>query len=694
MSSVAAETYSADELVHLEGLDAVRKRPGMYIGSTDSRGITHLVFEVVDNAVDEAIGGHAQLIRVMFEADGSVTVSDDGRGIPTGVNTKSGLSGVELVLTKLHAGGKFGGGSYATAGGLHGVGASVVNALSERLDVLVRRDGAGHWMSFHRGRAGRFGGNGPGAGFTAGGGLRTGQGSSGELRFEDTVGPTGTTIRWWPDRAVFSEDAAIEVERVLTRVRSTVHLVPGLRIVVVDNRSGAAVEHDFFAPEGLRGMVDMVAPDKPVSGTVFASGEGEFSEQVPVLDEHGQMSTQLVTRRVQVQVGLRWGNGYDTTVSSFVNVVSTGNGGTHVKGFERALLGSVRHGMESLRVLTVAERKNTDVALVDCLEGLTAVISVQVPEPQFVGQTKDELGTGPVTKIVARVVEDTLNGWLSAPRTKAEAKLVLGKIAEAARVRAAQRTAKEAARRKTALEGATMPAKLVDCRSTGVARSELFIVEGDSALGSAKQGRDGEYQALLPIRGKILNVQKASLSDMLKNAECAAIIQVLGAGSGRSFDVDAARYSRVLLMADADVDGAHIRCLLITLFYKYMRPLVERGRLYAAMPPLHKIDYAGGKRPPTYTYTAEQFAESLEQARTAGHTVKSVSRFKGLGEMDAEQLWETTMDPARRTVRRITIEDAQAAEAALETLMGNDVAPRRDWMLSEAARIDAALLDA
>lgn len=677
-------SYSANDFTALEGLDAIKKRPGMYIGSTDSKGLAHLFAEIKDNAVDEAIAGFCSRIEVVLHEDGSVTVSDNGRGIPIDVNTKTGLTGIEMAFTKLHAGGKFGGAGYKTAGGLHGVGAAVVNALSERVDVTVYRDGNEHVMSFSRGTAGVFAGEGPEAKFTPKPGLRvTGKAPKGH---------TGTVVRFWPDRALFLPGSVIEREVVIQRSRKTAFLVPNLEINVRDLRESTPFEETFKFAGGIKDMVDFLTPDKALSDVTYITGTGTFLETVPVLDEQGHMVNKEIERTVDVNVAFRYGNGYDATVQSFVNVVTTPKGGTHVKGFERALLGAIRKGYEGTRLLKQNEEPPT---LEDASEGLTAVVSVGVSEPQFIGQTKEELGTAGVLKVVQDVVAAGVKNWIEGSKTKNQARLVLEKVANAARNRVASRTQREAARRKTALEGASMPAKLVDCRAIGVERSELFLVEGDSALGSARQGRNSEYQALLPLRGKILNVQKASLADMLKNAECASIIQVIGAGSGRTFDIEQMRYGRIMLMADADVDGSHIRTLLITLFWKYMRPLVESGRLYAAMPPLHKIEVMGKGGETFYTYTQAEMEETVAKLEKAGKKVKSpVQRFKGLGEMDAEELWETTMDPATRSVRRITADDAVAAERSLELLMGSEVEPRRDWIIANAHRVDREAIDA
>jgi DNA gyrase subunit B len=682
---VTAETlYGADDLTHLEGLEAVRKRPGMYIGSTDSRGINHLFTEVVDNSTDEGVAGHASKIVVTLHADGSVQVDDDGRGIPTGVHAKSGLSGVELVLTRLHAGGKFGGSGYKTSGGLHGVGASAVNALSHRFDVTVRRDGNVHQMSFAHGVPGVFDGPGPKAKFSRQSGLQV-------IRRMKRGESTGTSIRYWYDARYFETGAALDVEGVRAKLRNTAFLVPGVSYVLRDATEGAIGEETFHFPNGLSDMVDFLAPtgEKPVSATLLVMGEGTYKENAA--DANGVMRSN-VERHVEVEVAFRWGTGYERTVECFTNTIRNVHGGTHRKGFERAALKAVQDAISKTRGLL--KPKEDMPALDDVLEGMTAVIHVRIPEPQFTSQTKDELSTSGITKVIQGVVEQHIKAWTEDRKTKTEAKTVLQKVVDAARVRLTQKQQKDAARRKTALEGAAMPAKLVDCRTTGVSRSELFLVEGDSALGSARLARVSEYQALLPLRGKILNVQKASLADTLRNAEIASIVQVLGAGTGRTFDLSAMRYGRVILMADADVDGSHIRTLLITLFAKYMRPVIEDGRLYAAMPPLHKITTKGRNPETRFTFTQREMETTIARFERAGkQIVTPVPRFKGLGEMDADELWDTTMNPATRSVRRITLDDAEAAEAALELLMGEKVEPRRAWLVESAARVDQSAID-
>ncbi|MGN6606895.1 MAG: DNA gyrase/topoisomerase IV subunit B [Jatrophihabitans sp.] len=678
------DSYDADDIVHLRGLDAVRKRPGMYIGSTDSRGVNHLVSEILDNSVDEAVAGFCSRIEVTLHPDGSVEVADDGRGIPVGMNTKAQRSALELVLSELHAGGKFSSKTYNTSGGLHGVGAAVVNALSLRLDATVRRDGKVYEVSFRHGVAGEFAGPGPKAKFTASPGLR--------VTGRSPKGRTGTSIRYWYDPAYFDREAAFQADVLVAKMRNTAFLVQGLTLVLRDAREGSIDEQTFHYPGGLSEMVEFYGPpdERPVTDTVIFTGTGSYRENAA--DEHGVMQSN-VERTCEVEVALRWGTGYSTVVESFTNVIGNANGGTHRKGFERALTRTIVEAVNGTRGLL--KPKEPAPVLDDIVEGMTAVVHVRVPEPQFTSQTKDELSTAGVGKAVQAVVEQGLKGWLTDRKSKAQARVVLEKIVNASRVRIAEKGHKDAARRKTALEGASMPAKLADCRSTGVERSELFLVEGDSAAGSAKKGRSAEYQAILPLRGKVLNVQKASLADAFKDKEIASIIQVLGAGSGRSFDLASMRYGRVMIMADADVDGSHIRVLLITLIYKYLTPVIESGRLFAAMPPLHQITTKGRTPETIFTYTQAEMEQTVARLEAEGkQVVKPIQRFKGLGEMDAAELWATTMDPARRTVRRITMEDAAEAERVLELLMGNKVEPRKDWLVEYSDQVDREAIDA
>ncbi|WP_417562931.1 DNA gyrase/topoisomerase IV subunit B [Microbacterium sp.] len=685
--------YSAHHLQVLEGLEAVRKRPGMYIGSTDSRGLMHCLWEIIDNSVDEALGGYGERIEVILFADGSVEVRDRARGIPVDIEPRTGLSGVEVVFTKLHAGGKFGTGSYSASGGLHGVGASVVNALSERLDVEVDRDGKTWAMSFRRGEPGVFDGDGPEAPFTP-------FSTASKLRVVGKVakGVTGSRVRYWADRQIFTKDATFGVTELEQRVRQTAFLVPGLELVIRDDRTDEPAESVFRYDGGISEFAEFLAPDAPVTDTWRLTGSGAFTETVPVLQPSGTMVPTEVERQCEVDVAVRWGTGYETVVRSFVNIIATPKGGTHQQGFEQGLVKAIRTQIDqNARKLKVG---NDKLEKDDMLAGMTVVLTVRLPEPQFEGQTKEVLGTPAVRQIVSNVVNKQLTAQLTSTKRddKAQASQLLDKIVSEMKARISARAHKETQRRKNALESSSLPVKLVDCRSNDVAQSELFIVEGDSALGTAKLARDSEHQALLPIRGKILNVQKASISDMLSNAECAAIIQSVGAGSGRTFDLSAARYGKVIMMSDADVDGAHIRTLLLTLFFRYMRPLIEAGRVFAAVPPLHRVIAVNpGSKPneTIYTYSEQELHALLAKLTKAGRRWQEpIQRYKGLGEMDAEQLASTTMDRSGRLLRRVQVEDAEAAARVFEMLMGSDVAPRRSFIVDSSDRLVRDRIDA
>lgn len=719
------ESYTARHLSVLEGLEAVRKRPGMYIGSTDSRGLMHCAWEIIDNAVDEAIEGYADQIFVTLHTDGSVEVIDNGRGIPVDEVPGTGASGVEVVYTKLHAGGKFGNGSYSSSGGLHGVGASVVNALSARLEVEVNRDGKTWAMSFRRGEPGIFkdksGKISPESPFEA-------FIDSSELRIIGKVPQknTGTRVRYWADPQIFPANAQFSFAELRERVREKAFLIPGLKIHLRDERpkpfsenaeenekitnsasENAAtepIEEIFSYQGGVVDFVDFLATDPAVTDVIRITGTDTFYEVVQVLDKStGHLKSQEVERECKVDIAIRWGTGYEKIEHSYVNIIATPKGGTHLQGFENGLVKAIRAQIEAkARQLKVTSR-DAKIEKDDVLAGLTAVVTVKFPEPQFEGQTKEILGTAPIRQIVAKIVDAEMTAVLNSKKRdkKTENARLLEKIVAEMRARIAARTQKEISRRKNALEASTLPAKLADCRSDNIEKSELFIVEGDSALGTAKLARSSEFQALLPIRGKILNVQKASPADILKNQEVSSIIQVIGAGSGRSFDLDAARYGKVIFMTDADVDGAHIRTLLLTLFFRYMRPLVEAGRVYAAVPPLHRIEVVGKgkqKREYIYTYSDQELHQIIAKLNRQGRSYKEpIQRYKGLGEMDADQLAETTMDPMRRTLRRISMEDEAAlrdAEETFELLMGSDVAPRKDFIVEGANSISRDQIDA
>lgn len=685
---ISDNTYNAAHLLVLEGLEAVRKRPGMYIGSTDTRGLMHCLWEIIDNGVDEALAGVAGHVEVTMHPDGSVEVYDDGRGIPTDKEPRTGLPGVEVVATKLHAGGKFGGGSYNATGGLHGVGLSVVNALSSRMDIDVDRSPAQQGISFRRGVPGVFDGDGPTAAFTPQSGLtRKGK--------RVAKGKTGTRVRFWPDRQIFTKDARFELEGLLGRARQTSFIVPGLELVIRDLSGADPVEEKFRHDGGIAEFVDFLAKDEPVSGVLRLQGSDTFTETVPMLDDAGHMTPQDVERELGVDIAVRWGSGYDTEIRSFVNVIATPKGGTHVSGFENALTKTFNDAMRATKVLKVNDK---DIVKEDILEGLTSVVTVRLAEPQFEGQTKEILGTPAARSVVRKVVAAEMKTFLTESRgaQKQQAKLVMEKVYSASKTRLSLRQQKENQRRKNALESSALPSKLADCRTTDD-RAELFIVEGDSALGTAKVARNSEFQALLPIRGKILNVQKASVGDMLKNAECSSIIQVVGTGTGRGFDLDAARYGKIIFMADADSDGAHIRTLLATLFFKYMPELIAAGKVYTAVPPLHRIEISNPKKGMekyVYTYSDQELQRKLAELKKKNVSWKDpVQRYKGLGEMDADQLAETTMDPRHRTLRRLTLDDADEAAAVFDLLMGSEVAPRKEFIVAGGGQLSETDLD-
>jgi DNA gyrase subunit B len=743
------EDYSAKNLAVLEGLDAVRKRPGMYIGTTDSQGLMHCLWEIIDNSVDEALAGACDHIVVTLHTDGSISVADNGRGIPVDVEPKTKLSGVEVVLTKLHAGAKFGESSYNAVGGLHGVGSSVVNALSERLDVEVDRGGKTYAMQFHQGHPGTFDDEDPSNPSPKAAFNRTRKGRPTELRVIGSVSKshTGTRIRYWVDPEIFNSTARFNYAQLIDRVRQTSFLVPGLKIDVIDEAmpesdTVASVESDDaldFAPQdngddagdddsadesldqlepddlalgahpriqefihegGVVDFVDFLSHGAPVSDIWHITGTREYDEETQEVSENGDLHAKMVKRKCGVDIALRWTSDYEPVIRSFVNVVETPGGGMHVDGFLNSLTKQVRKQVEAnARKLKVnLKDSKTKVERDDVTAGLVAVVTVRIAEPQFQGQTKDVLGTAQVKPIVTKLSDEEFGEMIAGSKRgyKAQAQQVLEKIVGEMHARIQARKTKEVTRRKNALESASMPSKLSDCQPGNDDIAELFIVEGDSALGTAKAARNSMFQALLPIRGKILNVQKASVTQMLGNAECGATIQVLGAGSGRDFDIEQARYNKVIMMTDADVDGAHIRILLLTLFYRYMRPLIENGRVYAAVPPLHRIELMGShKGEYVYTYSEDELGRRMKQLDADGISFKpDVQRYKGLGEMDADQLADTTMDPRTRMLRRIKMEDAAGASDVFELLMGDKVPPRKDFIVENAEDFDRANIDA
>ena len=779
------EEYGAKDLSVLEGLDAVRKRPGMYIGTTDSQGLMHCLWEIIDNSVDEALAGFCNNIVVTLHTDGSVEVADNGRGIPVDKEPKTGLSGVEVVLTKLHAGAKFGNSSYNAVGGLHGVGSSVVNALSSRLDVEVDRDGKTHHMAFHQGHPGVYADADPANPSPDSPFKRTRKNKPTELEIIGKVSPktTGTRIRYWYDPEIFNKTAEFSYEQLIDRVRQTSFLVPGLKITIVDENvpetngadtvgtepnedvavvaeslnanetanatesfSGgdspldgfaelsddASVDGDTEAPDeedfslssatevvdgafgeqpahprtveflhtgGVKDFVDFLSKGEPISDIWRIQGEGTYKEETQAVGEGGELHAQEIERTCGVDIALRWVNGYDTTIMSFVNIVETPGGGMHVDGFMNAITKQIRKAVEdNARKLPVNLKDSAmKVERDDIQAGLVAVVTARVAEPQFQGQTKDVLGTAQVKPIVTRLTDKQFGEMITGSKRgyKEQSARVLEKIVGEMHARIQSRKAKEVTRRKNALESASMPAKLSDCQPGNDDVAELFIVEGDSALGTAKAARNAGFQALLPIRGKILNVQKASITQMLSNKECAAIIQVVGAGSGQSFDIEQSRYHKIIMMTDADVDGAHIRILLLTLFYRYMRPLIEHGYVYAAVPPLHRIALTGShKGEYIYTYSDDELAGKLADLdkKRIGYN-DDIQRYKGLGEMDADQLADTTMDPRTRMLRRIRMEDAAQASEIFNLLMGDEVPPRKQFIVDNADDFDRSKID-
>ena len=691
-----ASTYDADSIETLEGLEAVRKRPAMYIGGNGSEGLMHLVWEIVDNAVDEAAAGFATRVDVTLRRDGSIEVSDNGRGIPVDKHPDRDVSALEVVFTELHAGGKFGEGAYKASGGLHGVGASVVNALSTRLDVEVRRDGYFHELSFKDQEPGHF----AGSKFVA---------SSDVRPAGRRTKTTGTRVRFWPDGALFHSGARIDADEVRSRARQMCYLVPGLRMTVVDNRTGTSGEPFDFVSRG--GLADLVkerseqSGEAAVSGVITLGGTERFVEKVPV---DGKITE--VERECTVDIALRWVSGYDSDVESFVNTIPTTSGGTHLAGFDRALTRVVNGVLlkDNRKLARLARdhsgpsTKNgnrsgakTSAVKDDVREGLIAAVKVTFPEPQFRGQTKQELGTPAIEGIAARVVYEQLKEWFEpggGPRSQVKA--IGDKLAAAVVNRVTSKQMLDTKRKAASLGSTGMPDKLADCRIHGP-EAELILVEGDSAAGPAKRGRDSEFMAILPLRGKIVNAAKASHKQVLDNAEAQSIFTAVGAGAGDAFDIDAARYGRIVILCDADVDGSHIRCLLLTLIHGYMREMLVEGRVFSAQPPLYTAKV--GDR----TYRAysdderDRITGELCRGKRRAESIKW-QRFKGLGEMNTDELRHCALDPATRTLRRLTMADARQADAAAEmfdVLMGSDVALRRDYLVENSSLVDETILD-
>ena len=643
--STPENSYEAGNIQVLEGLEAVRKRPGMYIGSTGPRGLHHLVYEIVDNSVDEALAGYCDTIAVTITKDGWIRVVDNGRGIPTGIHPTEGISTVQVVLTILHAGGKFGGGGYAVSGGLHGVGASVVNALSTSLKVAVARDGA-LWTQEYA------------IGVPLAPLAQTGKADH-----------TGTTIEFLASPDIF-ETVEYDYETLRARFQQMTFLNKGLRISLNDERSGQ--NDSYFYERGLQDYVEYLNSAKKTE---------------VVHDEIISFESETKERSMSLEVAMQWTNAYTESVHTYANTINTHEGGTHEEGFRAALTGLVNRYARDKNLL---KEKDENLTGDDCREGLTCVISVKLSEPQFEGQTKTKLGNTEAKSFVQKVVNEQLGDWFD--RNPNQAKEIIRKAIQASNARLAARKAREATRRKGLLESVGMPGKLRDCSSRDPVVSEIFIVEGDSAGGSAMRGRNPETQAILPLRGKILNVEKARLDRALGNTEVQSLITAFGTGIGEEFDVSRIRYHKCVLMADADVDGQHIRTLLLTLLFRYMRPLIEHGYVYLAQPPLYKIKWSNAEH--EYVYSDAERDLKLAEGQAAGRRIpkeNSIQRYKGLGEMDYDELWETTMDPARRTLLQVTMEDAAIADGIFSTLMGDDVEARRTFIQQNAK--DVRFLD-
>nr|WP_206601403.1 DNA topoisomerase (ATP-hydrolyzing) subunit B [Indiicoccus explosivorum] len=625
------QAYDANQIQVLEGLEAVRKRPGMYIGSTSSKGLHHLVWEIVDNSIDEALAGYCDEIKITIEPDNWIRVEDNGRGIPVSMHEKMGRPAVEVIMTVLHAGGKFGGGGYKVSGGLHGVGASVVNALSETTEVTVSRDGKKHRITFTRGMV------------------------TEELNIIGETARTGTMTRFKADPEIFTETIVYEYEILANRLRELAYLNKGLKIIVADEREGEEKENTYHYEGGISSYVSHLnrSKDPLHEEPIFVESEKEG---------------------ITVEVAMQYNAGYASTIYSFANNINTYEGGTHESGFKTALTRVINDYARKSGQLKESEPNLTGE---DVREGLTAVISVKHPDPQFEGQTKTKLGNSEVSQIVNHIFSEGLERFLY--ENPADARKVIEKGLMASRARLAAKKAREFTRRKSALEVSSLPGKLADCSSRDPAISELYIVEGDSAGGSAKSGRDRHFQAILPLRGKILNVEKARLDRILSNTEIRAMITALGTGIGDEFALEKARYHKVVIMTDADVDGAHIRTLLLTFFFRFMRPLIEAGYVYIAQPPLYQIKQ--GKHV-EYVYSDKELQDAM--SRLPAVPKPNIQRYKGLGEMNATQLWDTTMDPEYRTLLQVALEDAMLADETFQMLMGDEVEPRRNFIEANA----------
>ncbi len=670
----SSNDYDQSKIQVLEGLDAVRKRPGMYIGGTGSEGLHHLVWEIIDNGVDEAAGGFASSIDVTLHKDGSIEVADDGRGIPIG-KKPDGRTALEVVFTELHAGGKFGSGAYSASGGLHGVGASVVNALSSKLVTEVDRDGFTWRLVFLEREPGNY--------------LSSGKFKPSSKLAKVKKIPknrSGTRVRFWPDLDVFDSEAHIESEQIREHVARVCFLVPGLKVVFHDKRGKGSKPETFVANGGLADYVDHLSIGETITDIVTIHDEATFEEKVPV---DGKVST--VTRPCTIDIAARWVKGFDTTVVSFVNTIPTSDGGTHVAGFERALSRVANEELiaDAKKLKKLAKHGDDRATPNDIQEGLVAAVKVTVPEPQFKGQTKQELGTPAIRNLVYETTKSGFTDWIAGGGKKIQVNALREKITQAVINRVAAKQQLDARRKAANLTSTGMPDKLADCRIHGP-DSELLIVEGNSAAGPAKQGRDAETMAVLPLRGKVVNAGKASLKQVIENTEAQALITAIGAGSGRDFDVGQSRYGRIIILCDADVDGSHIRCLLLTLIYHHMRPLLEAGMVYAAQPPLFATKHKGE---PVYAYDD---AERETISERIGVPFEKWKRFKGLGEMNVDELAETTLNPATRILKRMNMDDGKEAQRAaklFDVLMGSDVATRKEYIVSNSSLIDQELLD-
>mgnify|MGYP005839647003 CR=1 FL=1 len=629
-TEIEQQSYDENQIQVLEGLEAVRKRPGMYIGSTSARGLHHLVWEIVDNSIDEALSGYCTEISVMIEKDNSITVTDDGRGIPVGIHEKMGRPAVEVIMTVLHAGGKFGGGGYKVSGGLHGVGASVVNALSTELNVYVHRDGKIHYQQFNRGVPGE------------------------DLKVIGDTDKTGTTIHFKPDKEIFTEILEYDYDTLANRLRELAFLNRGINIIVEDKREENK-RNEYYYEGGIKSYVEHLNRTKEVihEEPIFIEGEREG---------------------ISIEISIQYNDSYTSNIYSFANNIHTHEGGTHEAGFKTGLTRVIN---DYARKHHVFKENDANLTGEDVREGLTAIISIKHPDPQFEGQTKTKLGNSEARTITDSIFSEHLEKFLL--ENPSTAKRIIEKGVMASRARMAAKKARELTRRKSALEISNLPGKLADCSSKDPSISEIYVVEGDSAGGSAKQGRDRHFQAILPLRGKIINVEKARLDKILSNNEVRAIITALGTGIGEDFDITKARYHKIVIMTDADVDGAHIRTLLLTFFYRYMRQIIEHGYIYIAQPPLYKIQQ--GKKI-EYAYNDRQMDEIF--ANLPSHPKPGVQRYKGLGEMNPEQLWETTMDPTTRTLLQVNLQDAIEADETFEILMGDKVEPRRNFIQDNA----------